>query len=627
MVRVYGNWCGPDWTAGRSKAARALTNDELNFPAIDETDQTCKDHDIALAHATTDEEVQKANADFYNANYGKSFFRTAMAVAVKNFGPQTMADTMAPSNPKLRTEWPKDVPDDGEEHKESENTPTPSVSDETPFMTPTKTKRPAEPMTRSEDGKRIKGKTIERESLFNLPSEAEMSEPAAESRALATSEGAGATGVGTSRKETPVLPLYNSLPFRDVTQTRFKNQYFFSVNDLAWTSGTQEPTLGLSTNRFLKIRMNDYRYAWSGPYQPQVAGTNVSSGISTNAMCGRYRIDSGAGYPWKNPGTLVPFPETNLTPWNYMPQMHKYYTNLYNAMSVVKVEWKLHIDFPSPEFPEVEENGEVVPQTVATNSAHTLSVPVVSTIPQASVNSSFTVPLEGRDNTVVKYDNTAYSGVPYATRQLQSAHDITEAQSTSTTPGYTTVIRDPRPDFSPRPYGARIAVNYNTYGTQDTESNMPVPCHIMDMERWPAITDRKTIYNADRGNNGSSHHVISGTWTPNWQNHNPLNEADIKTWLSTFDSNYNYQEFLMIQFFRTWDTPKLPAEKIGLNCWLEVNYDVQFRGLKQAAMWPLQNKAYSYPAVQPSVILNMPESSYYINSGDDPVETIPTREP
>jgi len=60
MVRVHGNYCGPNWSAGRVQPS--VTSD---VPAIDEFDQTCKEHDEAYAKQA---DLSAADAKFARAN-------------------------------------------------------------------------------------------------------------------------------------------------------------------------------------------------------------------------------------------------------------------------------------------------------------------------------------------------------------------------------------------------------------------------------------------------------------------------------------------------------------------------------------------------------------------------------
>ena len=46
MVRIHGNWCGPDWTAGQYKPASALIPSDYLVSCTDALDCACKVHDI-----------------------------------------------------------------------------------------------------------------------------------------------------------------------------------------------------------------------------------------------------------------------------------------------------------------------------------------------------------------------------------------------------------------------------------------------------------------------------------------------------------------------------------------------------------------------------------------------------
>ena len=52
MVRIYGNWCGPGWTAGRNIDALTYKQEggQFNEPCIDKLDCACRNHDRACAH-------------------------------------------------------------------------------------------------------------------------------------------------------------------------------------------------------------------------------------------------------------------------------------------------------------------------------------------------------------------------------------------------------------------------------------------------------------------------------------------------------------------------------------------------------------------------------------------------
>lgn len=46
MVRIHGNWCGPDWTAGQVKPAKDMIPSDYLVNCTDKLDCACKVHDI-----------------------------------------------------------------------------------------------------------------------------------------------------------------------------------------------------------------------------------------------------------------------------------------------------------------------------------------------------------------------------------------------------------------------------------------------------------------------------------------------------------------------------------------------------------------------------------------------------
>jgi len=47
MVRVHGNWCGPDWTAGQAISVDeyVASGGDWSEPCLDKVDCACKKHD------------------------------------------------------------------------------------------------------------------------------------------------------------------------------------------------------------------------------------------------------------------------------------------------------------------------------------------------------------------------------------------------------------------------------------------------------------------------------------------------------------------------------------------------------------------------------------------------------
>ena len=48
MVKIHGNWCGPNWTGGQRVAAKDYTG-PWDGPAITPLDEACRSHDFACA--------------------------------------------------------------------------------------------------------------------------------------------------------------------------------------------------------------------------------------------------------------------------------------------------------------------------------------------------------------------------------------------------------------------------------------------------------------------------------------------------------------------------------------------------------------------------------------------------
>ena len=48
MVKIWGNWCGPDWTGGQRVSAEEYQG-SWSYPAIDNLDAACRKHDRQCA--------------------------------------------------------------------------------------------------------------------------------------------------------------------------------------------------------------------------------------------------------------------------------------------------------------------------------------------------------------------------------------------------------------------------------------------------------------------------------------------------------------------------------------------------------------------------------------------------
>lgn len=78
MPKIHGNYCGPNWSAG--KAQTSVVSD---VEAIDEFDQTCLEHDASYAMG---EDLIDADTKFYHDNIGQGPLRSAAAIVVGGQG-------------------------------------------------------------------------------------------------------------------------------------------------------------------------------------------------------------------------------------------------------------------------------------------------------------------------------------------------------------------------------------------------------------------------------------------------------------------------------------------------------------------------------------------------------------
>lgn len=101
-MRVYGNWCGPGWTAGQYKDAKDLTDADREVPAIDELDAHCKTHDILLHDYP--EKADEINAEFVKnvSKLGITGQLFALAVSVGGPSPSFPNSQDQTNMPRLR---------------------------------------------------------------------------------------------------------------------------------------------------------------------------------------------------------------------------------------------------------------------------------------------------------------------------------------------------------------------------------------------------------------------------------------------------------------------------------------------------------------------------------------------
>lgn len=77
-MQYHGNYCGPYWSGGKRQASVI----DSNVPAIDDFDETCREHDGVYALPTVPSRRSAADWKFYNANIGRGVKRSLAAMAV-----------------------------------------------------------------------------------------------------------------------------------------------------------------------------------------------------------------------------------------------------------------------------------------------------------------------------------------------------------------------------------------------------------------------------------------------------------------------------------------------------------------------------------------------------------------
>lgn len=94
------NFCGAYWSDGKFQSSVAN-------PTVEPTndfDSTCRDHDVSIATAKTQEEVLAANQLFYDRNINKSLYRSIVALAVLHLYPFSMPPSKKKNNtPTMRS--------------------------------------------------------------------------------------------------------------------------------------------------------------------------------------------------------------------------------------------------------------------------------------------------------------------------------------------------------------------------------------------------------------------------------------------------------------------------------------------------------------------------------------------
>lgn len=301
-MRVYGNWCGPGWTAGQYKDAKDLTEEDRNVEAIDELDAHCKTHDILL-HDHPDK-ANEINAEFVKQVSQLGITGKLFALAVAAAGPSPVSnlqDTSQVNMPKssLRKEVEK-IDEYNRNLMAQEDTPT--MVEQTPQMRGAKVQRQLDfsnlgkrersntetsgnpaPNTQlaveSTLGKRTAEEAFPWASFVNRPRTTNMDTSSdvimTASRAAQNSSNSNSNDGLMGTNETPVL--YHS------PQYMFPETYTALLPTTFYCSGVLSPIFQALD---FKLRMNDYKV----PLVSNISAvpSNPSTGIGPKFAAGFY---------------------------------------------------------------------------------------------------------------------------------------------------------------------------------------------------------------------------------------------------------------------------------------------------------------------------------------------------
>jgi hypothetical protein len=105
-LRYHGNYVGPGWSAGRYQ--NSVANSDV--PAIDEFDETAKEHDAAYYYGKN---LTQADYKFFRKNWGRGFKRSAAALAVGIQGTFRGDDSSSSNATQMKRKTPVTPPYSG----------------------------------------------------------------------------------------------------------------------------------------------------------------------------------------------------------------------------------------------------------------------------------------------------------------------------------------------------------------------------------------------------------------------------------------------------------------------------------------------------------------------------------
>lgn len=302
-MRAYGNWCGPGWTAGQYKDASELTDADRAVPAIDELDQACKQHDIALHDHP--EDADRINSEFITTVRSMGVTGMLFALAVAVAGP-------APSLSNLPTEDNMPRPNKRPRHlrydeNNNEIEVTPQGATHTRF-------RQEEPATQQP--------VIQESAMEDVSMEPGAPQPMA--MAMAASSGGPFTNPG---KETPItIPPSITYGLQETHTTILPYLEYFTIRNLSFDS----------TKNYVEIRLNNPKDRPSTGAQINWIQTNPDPKTLPGIAFERRSTD--------NDTTVAKFPIVPNDTNGYMQtQYWKYYSKIYESYTVLKTYYRIVI--------------------------------------------------------------------------------------------------------------------------------------------------------------------------------------------------------------------------------------------------------------------------------------------
>lgn len=548
-IRYHGNWGGPNWTAGQAKPTSELTEADRAVPAIDDFDQTCKDHDIDLHDATTAEEVQAANKRFIERAASQGFKGTAAAILVALGGPSQpnlpSSDNMPRGrlrggNGRIRpypTRTQADLPT--YEELEAEEGADQLTRDVTTAL---------ELDRQEEEDRSIRNVLLnargiveddhlvisagqqqqEDDSFFDstdsaqvTPDDAEPMPHTVENEGMDVEDTPAETSariIGPQRASNPsgyttrIASIEERFPFRQTEQAILEHHGSVSLGRL----------LKAGSNSVLRIRMNTFLTPYNETSGTFAAQSNYSYPIEawSPQVLGRY-----VSFPASDGSYMDVLYHRNLGAFNdvLFPNLasdpkvagQDYYNAHYRAYTVTKTEWMIRVELPYHCM-----------KSMANEVAPTPAQVMNGLIP-----------------------NTEWSNTP----QCSTA--------------------------------ARVFTHYTMTGDTITGVNPPTNANVLDMERWNNAYDNKVTVPI----NGVR--VLRGTWYPGKVKHNPVNDADIETWTPIGSvPGQGHLEHLVVQFKERANTNSDSNWYIGCNISINLKYHVQFKERITEVQFPVRNQ-------------------------------------